>query len=68
MEVPRLEEPVRHLTSPLPVIERALLARAKAIEEGGPFVRLVPPEAAAAMQAILVAEFRALAEELHHWR
>lgn len=55
--------PVPHLGPHIVPVERALKARAEAIETSAGSVN-EPPEQT---RAWLAAELRALAEELHHW-
>lgn len=76
---PRLPTPAAHVTAHVAPVERALLERARVLEEdpgslGGSIL-----EAAAATEGasaawlrtyvanVVAAEFRALAAELHHW-
>lgn len=70
----RLEKRRAHIDAAAVPIERALIARAEALEESEPVATLeAGPEAAAMLQAVqhshrfVAAEFRRLAEELHWW-
>jgi hypothetical protein len=61
-----------HLNAHIAPVERAYIARAKVIEAQVDALMEDPGEAAdhailACCLATMAAEFRALAEELHHW-
>lgn len=68
MEVPRLEEPLKHLAAPLPAIERAVLHRANALEADPSREHDPATVTGADVRVIVARELRALAAELHHWR
>jgi hypothetical protein len=57
-----------HLDASVVPVERALNARAKEIEEGDLSSSAnMSPKVVTAVQVMLAAEFRTLAEELHWW-
>lgn len=59
-EPQRRPEPRKHLDASVVPVERALLARADALEARPQYVEEIPWKQVAA-------EFRRLAEELHYW-
>jgi hypothetical protein len=64
----RRAEPVRHLNAHIAPVERALIARAKAIEEQAATAPEGPDgELLQAIMEAVAGEFRKLADELHHW-
>ena len=68
-EPQRREEGVRHLNAHIVPLERALIARAKALElqtASSPVTHDMTPGEAVILLRV-AGEFRALAEELHHW-
>lgn len=67
-EPKRRENRRTHLDASAVPVERALIARAKEIEQDDLTTSAnMSPEVVTAVQVILAAEFRALAEELHWW-
>lgn len=66
-EPQRRDEP-RHLDAAIVPLERALIARAKTLETmAGSEVAVSTDPADAVIMARIATEFRALADELHHW-
>ena len=64
-EIPRREQPKRFLDASTVPVERALLARAAELESRDAPDHIGPGGKGA--NQWLAAEFRALAQELHHW-
>lgn len=60
----RLEKPKRSLDASVVPVERALLSRALSLEDAAD---RPDKTATATVLSAVAAEFRALAEELHHW-
>ena len=64
----RLPEPAAHVTAHVAPVERALLARADAIEAGlADLDQITAQSGIRGIRNAVAAEFRALAKELHHW-
>lgn len=61
-EQQRREQPRKHLDVSVVPVERALLARAGALDDPDTASDFPPPQ-----RLWLAAEFRALATELHYW-
>jgi hypothetical protein len=64
----RRKDPVPHLMAHIAPVERALNERARMLEIKAAEVAIAPLSGdVGAVYRDLAAEFRALAEELHHW-
>lgn len=69
----RLPDPVPHVTAHVAPVERALLERARVLDERARAARELPEweltveGARSRFDEHIAAEFRTLATELHHW-